>query len=236
LPPAGEAAPQAKLLTAGVALNPPNSIPLWGPALEAPPTELSPAEVKPAVVTPAEPKPTEQKPAELPDTPTLYANYATLVWRALVHLGVPEADREDLLQEVFVIVHRSRDGYEGRGQLTSWLYGIALRVASRHRRRETVRKGSGRDSDIHPVELHTPEHALVLRQRAELLERILARLPAAKREVFVMFEIQGLSTEQVARAVGVARGTIFSRLHAAREEFLAVWQELEGASPTGASR
>jgi RNA polymerase sigma-70 factor, ECF subfamily len=187
-------------------MNSPNSIPLW-------PAELGSS--------------AQEEPTALPSTPALYAEHAALVWRALVHLGVPEADREDLLQEVFVVVHQSRHNYQGRGQLTSWLYGIALRVASRHRRRERVRRGNAGAIEIHPVELRTPEHVLLLRQRADLLQRILERLSSAKREVFVLFEIQGLSTDQVSSVLGVPRGTVFSRLHAAREEFLAIWRELE---------
>jgi RNA polymerase sigma-70 factor (ECF subfamily) len=167
----------------------------------------------------------------LPDTPTLYAEYAPMVWRALIHLGVPDADREDLLQEVFVVVHRTRDSYQGRGQLSSWLYGIALRVASRHRRREQVRKSPS--SSEGQVELRTPEHVATLRQRAELLQRILDRLPDLKREVFVMFELHDMSTAEVASALGVPRGTVFSRLHAAREEFLSIWRELEASQTKG---
>src|SRR6185369_18089829 len=70
----------------------------------------------------------------------VFDEHARYVWRALRHLGIPEADVEDLCQEVFVVVQRKLAEFEGRSELRTWLYGICLRVAADHRRRAYVRR------------------------------------------------------------------------------------------------
>lgn len=165
----------------------------------------------------------------LADTPKLYQEHAAFIWRSLARLGVPESEREDLLQEVFVIVHRTRASYEGRGQVKSWLYGIALRVASRHRRYRRVRIQRDGEQERVTVEHQTPERAAVVKQRVQLLEQILERLSDEKRLVFFMFEVEGLPCEAIARSLKIPVGTVYSRLHGARDDFRRVWEELERA-------
>lgn len=182
------------------------------------------AEQRPRCASPLTPDTPAQA---LPDTPTLYADHAAFVWRSLARLGVPEADREDLLQETFVVVHRTRAEYRGEGKPTSWLYGIALRIATRYHRR-SVHRRLPLDTSGEQVEHHTPERAMSTRQRAELLAQILAQLPTKKRVVFVMFELEGLSCEQIAARLEVPVGTVYSRLHAARAAFAETWRQLGG--------
>src|SRR6188768_4247016 len=69
---------------------------------------------------------------------TIFDEHARYVIRTLRHLGIQEADVEDVAQEVFVTVHRKLAEFEGRSKLRTWLYGICLRVASDHRRRAYV--------------------------------------------------------------------------------------------------
>lgn len=176
-------------------------------------------------------------PAILPPTPELYAKHGGFVWRVLARVGVPPADREDLLQEVFVVVHRTRQSYEGRGQVTSWLYGIALRVASGHRRRLHVRSEvvGGAPSEDSPgvIDSRTPEQGALDRQRAAWLEALLAELPAKKRVVFVMFELEGYSCIEIADELGIAVGTVYSRLHEARAAVAAAYTRLQHAPLEG---
>jgi RNA polymerase sigma-70 factor (ECF subfamily) len=176
------------------------------------------------------PEPGSEAEAKLPETPRLYDEHADFVWRSLAHLGITEADREDLLQEVFVVVHRTRDEYRGEGKVTTWLYGITLRIASRHRRWRRVR------SEISPPSaggstLETPEGAASTRQRADLATRLMDELSEDKRSVFILFELQGLSCQEIAEALAVPVGTVYSRLHAARAQFRLAWQQLEECPP-----
>src|SRR5690349_24003424 len=74
----------------------------------------------------------------LPSMRTVFDEHARYVIRTLRHLGIKEADVEDVAQEVFVTVHRKLHEFEGRSKLRTWLYAICLRVASDHRRRAYV--------------------------------------------------------------------------------------------------
>ena len=69
------------------------------------------------------------------DVRTLFEQHFDFVWRALRRLGVPESDVDDVLQEVFVIVHRKLPEFEARSRVTTWLYGICFRTASDHLRK-----------------------------------------------------------------------------------------------------
>jgi DNA-directed RNA polymerase specialized sigma24 family protein len=64
------------------------------------------------------------------DVERVHAAHADFVFRSLSRLGVREPDLLDMLQEVFVIVHRRAGSYDGTSKLTSWLFGICLRVAA----------------------------------------------------------------------------------------------------------
>jgi RNA polymerase sigma-70 factor (ECF subfamily) len=168
--------------------------------------------------------------APLAETPRLYDEHAAFVWRSLARLGIPEADREDLLQEVFVVVHRTRNEYRGEGKVTTWLYGITLRIASRHRRWRRVREEVPETSLVARAP-ETPEGAASTRQRADLVTRLIDQLPDDKRSVFILFELQGLSCQEIADTLAVPVGTVYSRLHAARAHFKLAWLQLEDGTP-----
>jgi RNA polymerase sigma-70 factor, ECF subfamily len=175
---------------------------------------------------------TESAPAEeLPDRdsatrpvaalprPTLrqvFDEHASYVWRTLRHLGVGEADLEDVCQDVFVAVHRKLDGFEGRSSLRTWIYGIALRVASDYRRRAHVR----RELPVADLELDAAEPTqledIARGEARRLLLSLLDRLDDDKRAVLVLYELEELGMKEVAEIVGCPLQTAYSRLHAAR--------------------
>lgn len=152
----------------------------------------------------------------------VYAAHADYVWCALQRLGVRPADLDDVLQEVFVIVHQRLHTFDHSSKLTTWLYGICLRAASDYRRRAWRRREQVGDA---PLEERpgstdsTPEDDAVDRQGRAKLERVLDELDVDKRAVFVMFEVEELSCDEIAALIGVPVGTVYSRLHAARKQF-----------------
>src|SRR6186713_2887600 len=77
----------------------------------------------------------EPRPSSPPAFAEVYESCAKLVWRNLRRLGVPEAALEDAAQDVFLVVHRRLSEFEGRSTLRTWIFGIVLRVAARHRRK-----------------------------------------------------------------------------------------------------
>ncbi len=162
------------------------------------------------------------------DVAQIYERYRRQLWLNLHRLGIPEGDLPDVLQEVLVVVHRRLDSYDGTARLTTWLYGICLRVASNHRRRLRRRREEPLDPQTSPsTDTHDPEHLVGQhRARARLLQ-VLDQLDAEKRAVFVMFELEGLGCAEIGDIVGAPVGTVHSRLHAARRAFAAALARLE---------
>lgn len=146
----------------------------------------------------------------------VFETCAPLVWRTLRRLGAGEADVEDLAQEVFLVVHRRLPTFEGRSKVSTWVYGICVRVAADHRRRAYVRREALTAS---PPEGSGPAPQVAVVEAAQAraaLDAILDRLDEDKRAVFVLYEVEELPMVDVAEAVGVPLQTAYARLHAAR--------------------
>jgi RNA polymerase sigma-70 factor (ECF subfamily) len=152
------------------------------------------------------------------DFTAVFREHAPHVHRALRRLGVSEADAPDALQEVFVVVHKKLAGFEGRSQLRTWIYGIALRVASDHRKSAYVRRE--RPTETLPERVGSaPElKELERRERVAMLDRALGALSPEKREVLVLFELEELPMKEVAAALGCPLMTAYARLYAARDD------------------
>jgi RNA polymerase sigma-70 factor (ECF subfamily) len=158
-----------------------------------------------------------------PSLRQIFDEHARYVWRTLRHLGIPEADVPDLCQEVFVTVNRKLPSFEGRSTLRTWLYGICIRVASEHRRRPHVRRETPLSE---PAQESFEQQALApdstLEQRSAV-QRLLAVLDEDKRQVVVLYEIEGFSMKEVAEIVECPVQTAYSRLHAARALMLSAF-------------
>jgi RNA polymerase sigma-70 factor (ECF subfamily) len=152
----------------------------------------------------------------------MYDAHFPFVWRSLRRLGVREADAYDLAQKVFLTAYFKLPEFEGRSRLSTWLFGICQRVASDYRRSAPVRREVTTDAaelDRHGAAPDQPGATLEASQRARTLEAILNKLPDAQRDVFVLFELEGLSGEAIAELLQLAVGTVRSRLRLAREQF-----------------
>ena len=145
----------------------------------------------------------------------IYRQHARFVWLSLQRLGVYPSDLDDVAQDVFVIVHRRLDTFDRRARVTTWLFGICMRVAANYRRRRrwTRELLSGWTEDQRPALLLAADDVLVRREEREIAERALDRLDVAKRAIFVMFEIESLSCLEIAELMSVPIGTVYSRLH-----------------------
>jgi RNA polymerase sigma-70 factor, ECF subfamily len=150
------------------------------------------------------------------DTASIFREHSAYVWRVLRRLGVHESDVGDVCQEVFVVVHRKLNEFEGRSQVRTWVYGICVRTAADYRKRAFHRREIVTDA---PPEQHSdeaPDQTLAAKQARAKLDRILDELDQDKRAVFVLFEIEQLPMIEVASALGCPLQTAYSRLHAAR--------------------
>lgn len=166
------------------------------------------------------------------DVGELHDKYSDFVWRSLQRLGVPRANLEDALQDVFIVVQRRLDSFDRTTKLSSWLFGICLRVAAAHRRRAHHRREQ-QDSELsnQPDDnpMADPEQVAMRREAQRRLERGLAALHLERRAVFVMFEIDRISAPAIAEMLEIPIGTVYSRLHRARADFSEAIARLERA-------
>jgi RNA polymerase sigma-70 factor (ECF subfamily) len=151
----------------------------------------------------------------------VYETHFRFVWRALRRLGVREADLMDMTQNVFVVVHRKLEGFEGRSDITTWLFGICRRVAIDYRRSARIRREVPADAR-QIASLSSPAPAAQSTDKARwaaMAETLLDRLPEKLRVVFVLFELEEMSGDAIAALLEIPVGTVRSRLRLAREAF-----------------
>jgi RNA polymerase sigma-70 factor (ECF subfamily) len=155
--------------------------------------------------------------AATPDFPALFREHAPFVWRVLRRHGVAESDLADLCQEVFIVVLRKLPEFRGESSVRTWIYTVAARVAAGHRRLARVRREQATDELPVQIEAGTPERTLTARLALAQLEEALGQLKEEQREAFVLFELEDMTVDEVAEALGCARGTAYSRIQAARD-------------------
>ena len=151
----------------------------------------------------------------------LYERHADFAWRTLRRLGVREAEANDALHDVFVIVHAKLSQFEGRSSVTTWLFTICRTVA-RERRRSAQRERNQLEDvnvdaelDLRADVARAAEH----NERLAQLEAILAGFEPEQRNVFILFEIEKLTGEEISELLAVPLGTVYSRLQLAKKAF-----------------
>jgi RNA polymerase sigma-70 factor (ECF subfamily) len=155
----------------------------------------------------------------------VYRAHFAAVWRTLRRLGVAHQDAPDAAQQVFVIAYRRRDGFEGRSTVKTWLLGIAYRVAADRRRRAPERREVLDAEAVTDLKVD-PQPELEQRELIRLLDGVLDTLPLEQRAVFTMFEMEGLTGEEIATALSLPLGTVRSRLRLARQAFCRAAEQL----------
>jgi RNA polymerase sigma-70 factor, ECF subfamily len=176
-------------------------------------------------------RPAPQKPKDPPAAPpvalelgALYRAHAQTVARWAGRLGGPTVDAEDVVQEVFLVAHRLLPEFRGEARITTWLFRITHNVVRHRRRRERVRRllGAGNDEAARRVASlrPTPVEDLERVEAQRAVYGILDGMSDKYRTVFVLFELEGLSGEEVAALTGQRLGTIWVWLHRARAQFL----------------
>lgn len=155
----------------------------------------------------------ELRPARLEFALVYRENFA-FVWRSLRHLGVPERDLPDAVHDLFLVVHARLADFDFRHRVTTWLYAIALRVAS-DRRRKAANRYEVLDTPKEPSTGTDP----ALAEKRATLERCLDAMPLEQRAVFTLFELEGMTGEEIAVLLEIPAATAHSRLRLARETF-----------------
>lgn len=167
----------------------------------------------------------------------LVSEHLDFVWRSLRRFGVPQAEVDDATQQVFLVANDKLTSIKP-GSERSFLIAVATRVAS-HARRSNVRREAARqrfsESPTTATEAPSPEHLMQRLEARDLLDRVLDQMPADLRSVFVLFELEELSIDEVAGLLSLPRGTVATRLRRARvvfrEEATALNQRERGREP-----
>jgi RNA polymerase sigma-70 factor (ECF subfamily) len=144
----------------------------------------------------------------------IYRRHAPRVFSLACRMTGSRADGEDLLQEIFLLVHRKLDGFKGEASLGTWIYRLAANCcvdflrSRQHRDRQVTEE---LDDAVTPA-----RSAAGLRVEQLDLERAIERLPAGYRAAFVLHDVEGYEHAEVGRLLGIAEGTSKSQVHKAR--------------------
>lgn len=184
-----------------------------------------PSDVMPELqiaVSNASKRSTEPARGKVADFSSIYDDWFDRVARWLGALGVPDVDREDVAQEVFLVVRRRLCDFDGRN-VAGWLYRIASNKAGQHRRLGWMKVvfSARRSPDIDdlPFEGTSPLAKIETKEKSLLLERLLSKMSERRRSVFFLFEVEGHSGEEIADMLDVPMNTVWTRLHHARKDF-----------------
>jgi RNA polymerase sigma-70 factor, ECF subfamily len=154
------------------------------------------------------------------DVGAIYDDHFDFVWCALRRLGVRDYQLEDAVQDVFVVVQRRLADFEQRSTLATWLYGIALRIAKDHRRRQVKR---GIEVPSHDDALvgtaPDPRQAALQAEAAQLVQDLLDTLDEDRRVVFILAELEEFTALEIAETLGLGVNSVYSRLRLARRDF-----------------
>jgi len=144
----------------------------------------------------------------------VYTAHVAFVWRVLRALGVAPEQLEDAAQDVFVIVHRRLASFEGRAAITTWLFAITRRIASRYRRKHRPKPPPATEW----VAIADPFAEAARVEAATIIAAAMERMDDDKRIVFALVELEQLAVAEVARMLELNVNTAYSRLRLARTE------------------
>jgi len=171
----------------------------------------------PAMAHALDSRPVPKVELDVPTFDAVYTAHVAFVWRVIRTFGVADAQLEDAVQDVFIVVHRRLAEWEGRAAITTWLFAIARRVASSHRRRKAgTRTETMTDDPEGPADTFAE---MSRAQASATVMAILERMDEDKRIVFALVELEQLSVPEVARMLQLNLNTAYSRLRLARAAF-----------------
>ena len=146
----------------------------------------------------------------------------SFVWSCTRRLGVSEAETDDVVQEIFIVILARLDTLERPESLRSWIYGIVRRTVSAYHRAKRAKLAStatlNAEHDMQYPQLPSPQQLAEQSDQVRLLWSLLEKLDAPKREVFVLAELDEMTVPEIALAIEVPLNTVYSRLRAARQE------------------
>jgi RNA polymerase sigma-70 factor (ECF subfamily) len=160
----------------------------------------------------------------------LYRAHGQAVYRRLTRILGPISDRDDVLQEVFLAVHRALPRFRGDAKVSTLIHRIAINQACEHLRRQgrrPVALAGDRVLDELPVAATSPEHRLAAREELEHVLSCLNRIKPKKRVAYLLRVVDGLSFEQIGELVEASAETVAKRVQHGQRELEALLARAE---------
>jgi RNA polymerase sigma-70 factor, ECF subfamily len=156
----------------------------------------------------------------------IYRAHADFVWRSVQRFGVTPAHAEDVVHEVFLVVQRRLGDLDPQASVRGWLWGIARGVAANHRRgrARAAKREQVSLEVVAPPQPVDPEQQIRVAEAAAVVLRFLEQLPADKRAVFELADIEGLSCPEIATLLELELTAVYAQLRTARRRFRAFIQ------------
>lgn len=160
----------------------------------------------------------------------LYDQHFAFTWRSLRYLGVPEAQLDDAVQELWIAAHRRLPEFEGRAEIKTWLFGIAVNI-----QRNLYRSDRRRDAHVPlPGALTSPVADPMLAHEGQeawrLVVAFMASLDDLRRALFVASLLEGMSPAEAAEATGLDVRTVYHRVRSLRQSFR-LWADAHRGEP-----
>lgn len=154
----------------------------------------------------------------------LFDAYYPRVRRMMIRLLGNHPELDDAIQNAMLEMYRGLPSFRGEAQLSTWTYRVALNVANQHLRRALRHPLPVALSEDHGAEDRRSALAnLEWKEDVERLWEVVRAMPKAKRDVFVLAELEGLSAAQIAETLGISPSAAYTRLHHARRLF---WEKI----------
>ncbi|HEX3851500.1 MAG TPA: sigma-70 family RNA polymerase sigma factor [Polyangiaceae bacterium] len=155
---------------------------------------------------------------------TLYDAHVDFVWRNAQRLGVAEEALDDVVQQVFLVVHRRLPEVATDLPVKAWVFGILSHVVRDYRRGRRRKSPHHSAPPIDPATIaeppgKSPFETLARSEALKVVIELLSELSDDKREIFVLSELEQLNAQEIATLLGVNPNTVYSRLRVARQDF-----------------
>ncbi|MBN2359698.1 MAG: sigma-70 family RNA polymerase sigma factor [Deltaproteobacteria bacterium] len=175
--------------------------------------------------------------SEVADVARWFDRHGPFLLRVVTRLVGDAAAAEDIVQETFLVAHRRHREVQSYQNIRAWLYRVAANLV-RHQRRSLARRLrleqaliSARE-EPHGGASQSPLAVVESSRRRQQVRECVARLPHKQREVFVLFELEGVEGTAISQLLGIPENTVWTRLHHARKRFRALWERQDQSEGT----
>ncbi|TPV96344.1 MAG: sigma-70 family RNA polymerase sigma factor [Myxococcales bacterium FL481] len=171
-----------------------------------------------------------------PSFEAVYHRHVGFVWRTLRRLGIPAAELEDAVQDVFLILHRRLDEFDPtKASMPTWLYGMARGIAA-NRRRKAARGRRPDGVSLVPSSPLGPEQHAERAEAERVVGAFLDTLSPERRAVFELCEVEGLRGSEIAKILELNVNTVHTRIRAVRALFKTYLAQMATGAESGVNR